>query len=260
MIELRVALISDIHGNLSALDSVLEQIDATGVDLTVCLGDVSASGPSPRETLERLRLRNIPIIMGNKDELLLAPPPENIQENANGHDRGRHTENDASRIREIDLWCVSKLRENDRKFIRTFRRTMSVSSDDRSASLFCFHGSPKSYTDLITSKTPDGDLGAMLSGFECRTMVGGHSHVQMLRKFGKVTLLNPGSVGQAIERSQASDQVRRVPWSEYAVATIGNNGFLSRIDFVRGELDIPEIYEEAMKSGMPHPEWWADRK
>ncbi len=254
----RIALISDIHGNLSALDLVLEEIDKCGVDSVVCLGDASASGPFPRETLDRLRLKKIPTIMGNKDQLLLDGLPGISLENQDAI----RVATDASRIRDIDKWCVSQLSEADRGYIRSFEKIFIISADNNSESgeLLCFHGSPKSNRDLISSKTPDAELGKMLSGFSSQTMVGGHSHIQMLRRFGEITLINPGSVGQAIEKISGSDQVRRVPWSEYAIIAIDQDGFLTEMNFLRKRFDASYLHEEAMKSGMPHAEWWADRK
>ena len=63
---MRIGLISDIHGNLVSLTSVLADIDRAGVDQTVFLGDVAAIGPQPCEVLERLRALGPPCIMGNQ--------------------------------------------------------------------------------------------------------------------------------------------------------------------------------------------------
>ena len=64
---MRIALISDIHGNLVSLKVVLADIDRAGVDQIVCLGDVAALGPQPREVVEQLRALGCPCIMGNHD-------------------------------------------------------------------------------------------------------------------------------------------------------------------------------------------------
>ena len=71
---MRVALISDIHGNALALELVLADIRREAVDLTVCLGDVATLGPKPRECLEMVRSEGIRSIMGNHDEFLLDQP------------------------------------------------------------------------------------------------------------------------------------------------------------------------------------------
>ena len=68
---MRVALISDLHGNAVALEAVLRDIARVGVDRTVCLGDTATLGPSPTAVLSRLRDLQIPCIEGNHDAFLL---------------------------------------------------------------------------------------------------------------------------------------------------------------------------------------------
>src|ERR1044071_10173908 len=70
---MRVAIISDLHGNAIALDAVLRDIARVGVDRTVCLGDAATLGTSPLEVLAKLRDLKIPCIEGNHDAFLLDP-------------------------------------------------------------------------------------------------------------------------------------------------------------------------------------------
>ena len=70
---MRVALISDIHGNAIALEAVLRDITRVGADRTICLGDTATLGPSPVEVLGMLRDLRIPCITGNHDAFLLEP-------------------------------------------------------------------------------------------------------------------------------------------------------------------------------------------
>jgi predicted phosphodiesterase len=66
---MRVAVIADIHGNLTALEAVLADLAATQVDEIVCLGDVAATGPQPYETVAQLRALACPVVMGNAPSL-----------------------------------------------------------------------------------------------------------------------------------------------------------------------------------------------
>lgn len=68
---MKVAVISDIHGNLEAFTEVLADIDRAGADSIVCLGDLIGYGPNPEEVVRLLRSRSIPSVMGNH-ELVLA--------------------------------------------------------------------------------------------------------------------------------------------------------------------------------------------
>jgi predicted phosphodiesterase len=70
---MRMALISDIHGNLVALEAVMNDLERQGAERMVCLGDVAASGPQPRGVLQRLQALDCPVVMGNADAWLLEP-------------------------------------------------------------------------------------------------------------------------------------------------------------------------------------------
>jgi predicted phosphodiesterase len=65
---MRVAIISDIHGNLPALEAVLADIHTQRVDAVYCLGDLVGYGASPNEVTERIRAEGIPTIVGNYDD------------------------------------------------------------------------------------------------------------------------------------------------------------------------------------------------
>src|SRR3712207_5892915 len=72
---MRVAIISDIHGNLLALEAVLDDLAAVGgADAVIVAGDLCLGGPQPRETLERLRTLGYPTVQGNTDRDLAFPP------------------------------------------------------------------------------------------------------------------------------------------------------------------------------------------
>jgi putative phosphoesterase len=238
---MRLAIISDIHGNLIALEAALADIERESPDQIVCLGDVAELGPQPRQTVERLKPLNCPVVMGNTDEWLLNPdePSEPDDE-------------DARRMEEIAFWCLHQLSAADLDYLRTFPATVEIplGSD---ITILCFHGSPRSNRERIIAATPDEELEPMLSGFTATVMAGGHTHAQLLRRFRDGFILNPGSVGLPIERTPTKD--RRPPWAEYAL--IGyENGRLS-IELRRAPVDVATVVRAAHESGMPHAEWWS---
>ena len=238
---MRIAIISDIHGNAVALDAVLSELNRVHVDRIVCLGDVAATGPQPHEAVERLKVLNGPVVMGNADAWLLNPM------------LGAATDDITRRIEEIDLWCAGQLSAADLDYLRTFRPTVEMPLDS-GATLLCFHGSPQSNTHVIVSTTPEDDLERMLSGFSASVMAGGHTHTPMLRRYQDVTVINPGSVGLAFERARHTDRERNPPWAEYALVN-WENGYLS-IELRRVPLDVAAVIRAALDSGMPHAEWW----
>ena len=132
---MRVALISDIHGNLVSLEAVLADVDRQRVDQVVCLGDVAALGPQPRQVIARLRALGCRCVMGNHDLELICP--ELIQ----GLEPW---------LAEVTAWCAEQLTEGDLDCIRAFQPRIEIPLDER-ATLLCYHGSPNSVEERILS-------------------------------------------------------------------------------------------------------------
>ena len=103
---MRVGLISDIHGNLPALDAVAADLEREGVDEIVCLGDV-AVGPQPAETLARVKELGCRVVMGNWDAAFLGSMPE-------------PKDKIGERLVEIGEWWASYLSDADRDFMASF--------------------------------------------------------------------------------------------------------------------------------------------
>ncbi|NOZ27051.1 MAG: metallophosphoesterase family protein [Chloroflexi bacterium] len=240
---MRIAIISDIHGNLVALEAVLADLEARQVGEVVCLGDVAAFGPQPREVIARLRELNGSVVMGNTDAWLLNPRPHPVRDE------------DSHKVTEIELWGAEQLSPADLDYVRTFQPMIEISLGDE-AKLLCFHGSPRSDRDVIAPATPEEDLERMLRGFQATVMIGGHTHTQMFRRYGDAILMNPGSVGFPIERDLATGRVRNPPWAEYAVVT--REGEALGVELRRVPVDVEAIRRAALDSGMPHVEWWME--
>ena len=252
---MRVGLIADIHGNLVALDAVLADLERTQVDHVVCLGDV-AWGPQPHQTVERLRalsyppppglrpgvLRTVAAIMGNADDELLHLPSETP------------TDEGARVTLDIARWCTAQLSPADLDYLRTFQPILELSLG-AAHTLLCFHGSPRSFHDVIRSTTAEDDLAGMLAGFSATVMAGGHTHEQMLRRYRETIIVNPGSVGLPVERGPGPDQARNPPWAEYALVS-QENGVL-RIEMRRVPIDVGAVVRAIRESGMPHAELYA---
>src|SRR5215218_1059679 len=163
--SLTIALIADIHGNLTALDAVLDALKAEPPDQIVCLGDVAATGPHPRQVLRRLRELGCPVVMGNADaELLDVAPP------------GLETDEDHRRIADISRWCAAQLDDADRAFLASFQPTVEIPLGEE-RSLLCCHGSPRSYDDIIVAMTSEDEIDTMIAAHEATVFAGGHTHI-----------------------------------------------------------------------------------
>jgi predicted phosphodiesterase len=238
-----IALIADIHGNLAALKAVLDALWAEPPDQIVCLGDVAATGPQPREVLRRLQGLGCLVVMGNADaELLDVPSP------------APKTDEDARRITDIDRWCAAQLDDGDRAFLASFQPTVEISLGEE-RSLLCCHGSPRSYDDIINATTPDDELGGMIAGRDATIIAGGHTHIRMLRAYRGREIVNPGSVGLA-HRFFPDGNVRVPPWAEFALLSQADTGAVS-VDFRRVSYDRDATVRAMSEREMPHAAWWA---
>lgn len=238
---MRVALIADIHGNLIALDAVLADLGRERIDQIVCLGDVAAGSPQPRETIERLQALGCPAVMGNADAWMLNPQPR------------QEADDDWRRIEEINYWCLAQLAPPDLEYLRTFQPTVEIPLD-AGASLLGFHGSPRSYDDIIVATTAEPDLEEMIAGRRAVVLAGGHAHTQLLRRYRDRLIVNPGSVGLPFERLAPGGHARNPPWAEYAILA-WESGRLG-IDLRRVPIELDALRRAALASGMPHAEWW----
>jgi putative phosphoesterase len=162
-----VAAISDVHGNLPALEAVLDEIEHAGVDAIVCCGDVAA-GPLPRETCERLMaLDGIRFVRGNAD-------------------------------REPGDWAAAQLERRHRDFLASFEDTVTLDVNGLGRVLFC-HGTPRSDEEIVTAITPEMRLAAVMGEPGADVVVCGHVHVQFDRRAGATRVVNAGSVGLPYE-------------------------------------------------------------
>ena len=237
---MKIAVISDIHGNCMALDAVLADLRRDPAGMIVCLGDAVQGGPQPRETVERLQALGCPVVMGNADAWLLSglntSPTEQVTE----------------RQEQVRQWSLSQLSPDDIAFIKGFRPTVEVALEGGNR-LLCFHGSPASFDELIFPETPEDDFQRMLGDYRGSMMCGGHTHLQQIRDItGPFFFFNPGSVGLPYNRHLPEDKFYINPWAEYAVLT--SEGRLTRLELRRVPYDIEALIGVYEQSGIPNPE------
>ena len=147
---MRIAFISDIHGNFTALQAVLNDIKLQNIDEIICLGDTVSLGPQPREVLETLRELKCVIIKGNHDSAILDP------EEAEKFEITEHLIPDL-------YWCREKLTKEDLDFIESFKSTHEINLPN-GVNILCFHWSPLSPTDIIQATTPPEVLDKYFEG------------------------------------------------------------------------------------------------
>jgi predicted phosphodiesterase len=238
-----LAVISDIHGNLTALEAVLKDIEASNISNIICLGDVADFGPMPAECLARVRDLACPVIMGNTDDYLLNPRKNT--ELARLGERGEI-------LLEVERWCAAQLSEQDKHFISSFSERLSQPVGEIPA-LF-FHASPRNYDDIIRVDTPEDDIRRYCDGYDATLMLGGHTHQQFLRRIDDWFFINPGSVGAAFQKLPGKQEIRP-SWAEYAV--LSERKGQPSITFRRVLYELEALLEAA--AAMPHGDFFVNQ-
>ena len=243
----RIGIFADMHGNLPAFEAVLAALQAEGVERFVCLGDVAAVGPQPREVVQRLQQLSCPVVMGNTDAYVLDPP--SVEATA-----AEDEDETIRRLHELDRWTAALFSADERAFIAGFAPTVTLPLAD-DGSLLCYHGSPRSYEDPILPTTPPEELDALFGEVTATVLAGGHTQQQMLRRHRDMLILNPGSVGLAVDRVPFTFHSRNPPWAGYAVLRAGDGGL--GIELRRTPFAVAALLAAVRESGMPHAEWYA---
>ncbi len=239
---MRVALISDIHGNLVSFEAVLDDISRQNINEIIFLGDIATLGPHPTESIAKLKELACPCIMGNHETYLFKPTL--------GHAYMRDTQWFTDTL----TWCRGQLSPKDYKFLKTFEPIMKFSLGD-GVSLICYHGSPRSNVENIFATTPADQVQEMLNGYQATVMAGGHTHVQMMRQHKGLMIVNAGSVGMPFAEMPFDGPGPRVmPWAEYGI--INAEDGVASVELRRVMIDVQKVKEAALASQMPEPTDW----
>jgi putative phosphoesterase len=237
----RIGIFSDVHGNAHALTAILNDISTQSIDRLICLGDLFTLGPSPVETMHALRNIDCEIILGNHEQALLDP------ENAHAFELGD------SIMRASITWCLEKLSRDDISFIKSFKNSIETSYDKRRIVLF--HGSPISSIDKILPNTTEEDITKYFISDLPDIAVGGHTHIQMLRKIYSTLIINPGSVGCAFMTPSSHPPAPSfLPVAEYAIVTIDRDSI--SVDLKSISYDVGGFVGALRHSNHPLKSWW----
>ena len=238
---MRLVVLSDVHGNCFALETVLEDLKKISFDHIVCNGDMIQGGPQPHETVQLLRGMNCSIVMGNSDAWLMT-----------GVETDAHLISEERR-KKLDLvraWSLSQLNEEDRTFIHAFQPMVTVELG-RGRNLLAFHGSPTSFDQFLLPSTPEDEFQEILKPYANSLLTGGHMHLQFTRRLhdSQNFFFNPGSVGVAYNHEQSGDKGFLDPWAEYAFLTV--NGMQVSLEFRRNPLEMDKMAEIYRNSDRP---------
>lgn len=229
---MRLAVISDIHGNLLALEAVLADIKRRGADATVNLGDCCASPLWPRETFELLDALRLPTVRGNHDRWMAELPREKLPR--------------------VCQYEHDELKPDQRAALGALAPSVRLDGD-----VLAVHGTPQDDATYLIEHRAGGpfvvslpaDVAQWLGGAEASLVLCGHSHNQQILQLpGGPLILNPGSVGCPVYADGADARWdTRTPHARYAIAT--RSGGRWSIDMIALEYDWDAAARRALENG-----------
>ncbi len=241
MIE-RIAVFGDIHGNLPALEAVLADMAARGVDDHVyCLGDLVGYGTFPNEVITAIRERGIPTIMGNYDQ--------GVGQSSDDCGCAYKTEEERALGDRSIAWSNAHTSEENKAFLRAL--VAQIPHRLGGLRVLLAHGSPRRINEYLYEDRPDSSLERILDQADVDVLVVGHTH----RPYHRVLpsgrhVVNAGSVGKPKDND---------PRACYVILTAAGNGL--NVEFVRVPYDVeaaaraieatemPDAYAQMLREG-----------
>ena len=229
--NVRLALFSDVHANLPALDAVLADIARNAVDATYALGDLVGYAPWPNEVLERLQAEGIPSVMGNYDD-------------GTGFDR------DECGCAYIDptekalgdrsfAWTKDHTSEANKTWLRSLPPTIRLDADGHR--ILLVHGSPRRINEYLYEDKPDATFARIADGADADVIVCGHTHQPYTKQVGPTLFVNDGSAGKP------KDGDARSCW-----ALLETSPAAVRVDLRRVAYDVEAAARAVETSDLPH--------
>jgi predicted phosphodiesterase len=229
---MRLAILSDIHGNLTALEAVLADLKSVAPDLVVHGGDLVANGARPAEVVDAIRNLGWPGVCGNTDEMLWRP--ELLAE----LELKAPTKQGLRRVLFHDIApATCELLGTVR--IDWLRSLPNAWCTDEYA---VFHASPDNLWRAPLADAPDREFVATYGAVKSNTVTYGHIHRPFVRRIGRCTVVNSGSVGLSYDRDRRASYVVIDP---------------SSVTIHRVEYQVEREVQELRARRYPRAEWLA---
>lgn len=227
---LRVAVVTDIHGNLPALEATLGAIDAIGVDQLYCGGDLVGYGPHPNEVCRLLAERDIPTIYGNYDYAIARSLTDCGCAYRDEHDKA---------LGELSIaWTLEHTTRDAKDFMRGLPFDLRFQVGTRRVLLV--HGSPRKVNQYLFEDTPTSVFERLARDADSDVLVFGHTHVPWIHEIAGVLFVNCGSVGKPKDGD---------PRSSFALLELVDDRVEASIE--RVPYDAERVAREVAEAGLP---------
>ncbi|MCU0465310.1 MAG: metallophosphatase family protein [Anaerolineae bacterium] len=252
---MRLAVISDIHGNLTALETVLEDLAQTpDIDLTWCLGDLAAFGPRPAECVRRIKAlaeadegKTFRVIGGNTDRYLVYGERLRVPTAQDEAEFAQHAQNLIDRDTILN-WNFSRLDWECYQFLKgTLRRELSKEVEGYGL-VIGYHGVPGDDEAFLLPNTTDEQASDYFLDREGFLGIGGHTHRQMDRTVGRWRMVNVGSIGMSFDQPGIA---------QYGIFTF--EGGKVDVELRALPYDVEGATADLHAAGHPLPHWFASR-
>jgi putative phosphoesterase len=183
---MKIAVFSDIHANLQALQAVWSEIEFQRPDSVYCLGDLVGYGAHPNEVIDFVRRREIPTVMGNYDEGV----------GFDLHDCGCVYKNPADdHMGKLSLLWTRRVTSVDNKaYLRGL--PLQIRLEDRAPTMLLVHGSPRKINEYLYEDRPAASFERLAKLAGTDLLLFGHTHLAYQKAVGRMLFVNSGSVGK----------------------------------------------------------------
>jgi putative phosphoesterase len=237
---LRIAFISDIHGNMPALNSAMVTLEKNPVDLVVCLGDFVHYGPMPEEVAGFMQSSEIECIQGNCDRAIGRHRDNTVEEYENPHWRNLAAE--------FFRWTSDRISVSVRKWLRDLpdERRFQVGKK----TVHCVHGLPGTQSEGLPEEKAAEIYDGILTRSGSSIVVCGFTHTPSIIRRPGGLIINPGSVGGGTIPSGGTAMILCFPEEgEPEVETIEYHYSLEDLEDAYKEAGIGEIFLKCIELG-----------